>query len=405
MDSDLNPSPTREADLDFGFTFNNSNFSDRILRIEIVDIVERDTGEFFFDNHQRYCVRDEAANGDDSDLSDDCPKVLRVEMLHISSPILAARSPFFYKLFSNGMLESAQRHATLRILASEEAAFMELLNFMYSNTLTVTTAPAILNVLMAADKFEVISCMRHCSRLLRNLPMTREFAFVCLESLDLPSSVVVADVVQPLADAAKQFLVSLYGNISLYPNELMHFPLAGIEAILSSDDLKVDSEDEVYDFVIKWTRTHYQSQEDRRRIIRRHLGRYIRFPYITGTKLRNVFCPDIDPEFTGEALYDALFFKIGAPLPQRARAIEREYKHPPVKAIEFDVPHRRCMVYLDLTREECSRLHPSGVIHSQAFHLEGQEFTLAACRISEPDTTVHSSFGIFLRMHGKRNSK
>ena len=40
---------------------------------------------------------------------------------------------------------------------TEEAALMELLNFMYSNTLTATTAPALLDVLMAADKFEVAS--------------------------------------------------------------------------------------------------------------------------------------------------------------------------------------------------------------------------------------------------------
>jgi hypothetical protein len=51
---------------------------------------------------------------------------------------------------------------------------MELLNFIYSNTLTATTALALLDVLMAADKFQVASCMRYCSRLLRNLPMTPE---------------------------------------------------------------------------------------------------------------------------------------------------------------------------------------------------------------------------------------
>jgi len=41
-----------------------------------------------------------------------------VKSIYISSAILAAKSPFFYKLFSNGMKESDQRHATLRITAS-----------------------------------------------------------------------------------------------------------------------------------------------------------------------------------------------------------------------------------------------------------------------------------------------
>lgn len=88
---------------------------------------------------------------------------------------------------------------------------MELLNFMYSNTLSTITAPALLDVLMAADKFEVASCMRHCSRSLRSLTMTPESALLYL---DLPSSVLMADAVQPLTDAAKQFLAARYKDIS-----------------------------------------------------------------------------------------------------------------------------------------------------------------------------------------------
>ena len=41
---------------------------------------------------------DEAANSNDSNWSMDCSTVLRVKTLHISSPILAAKSPFFYKV-------------------------------------------------------------------------------------------------------------------------------------------------------------------------------------------------------------------------------------------------------------------------------------------------------------------
>lgn len=88
---------------------------------------------------------------------------------------------------------------------------MELLKFMYSNTLTVTTAPALLEVLMAADKFEVSSCMRYCSQLLRNIPMTPKSA---LDYLELPSSVLIAEAVQPLTDTAKQYLADRYKDIN-----------------------------------------------------------------------------------------------------------------------------------------------------------------------------------------------
>ncbi|VAI35858.1 unnamed protein product [Triticum turgidum subsp. durum] len=82
--------------------------------------------------------------------------ILRVTTMHINSAILAAKSPFFFKLFSNGMKESDKGQATLRIADSEENAFMELLYFMYSGKLTPTTEPThLVDILMAADKFEI----------------------------------------------------------------------------------------------------------------------------------------------------------------------------------------------------------------------------------------------------------
>lgn len=95
--------------------------------------------------------------------------------------------------------------------ATEEAALMEVLNFMYSNTLSNSTPAALLHVLLAADKFEVASCMRYCTRLLRNMHMTPEAALLYLE---LPSSVLMAEAVQPLTDTAKQYLASLYKDIT-----------------------------------------------------------------------------------------------------------------------------------------------------------------------------------------------
>ncbi|GFP95135.1 BTB/POZ domain-containing protein pob1 [Phtheirospermum japonicum] len=465
--SDYNSSPGGSRDPDFGFAFNDSNFSDRVLRIEIVadptearpeseacqtladwaaarkskrrrgDVAKKenaldinncpeeqildcqpDAEDTLIDENQDEeeippiedsPSGDEAASSDDSNWSEDGSRVLRVKTLHISSPILAAKSPFFYKLFSNGMMESEQRHVTLRINASEEAALMELLNFMYSNTLGANTAPALLDVLMAADKFEVASCMRHCSRSLRNLPMTPESALLYL---DLPSSVLMAEAVQPLTDAAKQFLAARYKDVSKYQDEVMNLPLAGIEAILSSDDLQVPSEDAVYDIAVKWTRTHYQKLDERRDILSIRLGRYIRFPCMTSRKLRKVLtCNDFDHDFANKAVLDALFFKAESPHRQRTHAteestsasrrfVDRAYKYRPVKVIEFELPRQQCVVYLDLKRDECAGLYPSGRVYSQAFHLGGQGFFLSAhCNMDQQSS--FNCFGLFLGMQEK----
>ncbi|KAA8520905.1 hypothetical protein F0562_011578 [Nyssa sinensis] len=352
---------------------------------------------------------DEAAQNNDSSWSMECSTVIRVKTIHISSPILAAKSPFFYKLFSNGMRESEQRHVTIRIHASEEAALMDLLNFMYSNTLSATMPSALLDVLMAADKFEVASCMRYCSQLLRNLPMTCESALLYL---DLPSSVLMAEAVQPLTDAAKQFLAARYKDITKFQEEVLNLPLAGIEAVLSSDDLQIASEDAVYDFVLKWARTHYPKPEERREVLGTRLGRLIRFPYMTCRKLKKVLtCNDFDPELASKVVLEALFFKADAPYRQRSlaaeeanasyrRFVERAYKYRPVKVVEFELPHQQCIVYLDLKREECAHLFPAARVYSQAFHLGGQGFFLSAHCNMDQQSLFHC-FGLFLGMQEK----
>ncbi|XP_065871622.1 BTB/POZ domain-containing protein At2g46260-like [Euphorbia lathyris] len=82
------------------------------------------------------------------------------------------------------------------------------------NSLSTTAPTSLLDVLMDAEKFEVASCMRYCSRMLPNLPMTCESALLYL---DLPSTVLMAEAVQPLTDAAKQFLAARYKDISKFP--------------------------------------------------------------------------------------------------------------------------------------------------------------------------------------------
>ncbi|KAJ6679772.1 BTB/POZ DOMAIN-CONTAINING PROTEIN POB1 [Salix purpurea] len=352
---------------------------------------------------------DETGDGNESSWSMDCSTVVRVKTLHISSPILAAKSPFFYKLFSNGMRESEQRHVTLRINASEEAALMELLNFMYSNALTASQAPQLLDVLMAADKFEVASCMRYCSRQLRNLSMTPESALLYLE---LPSSVLMAEAVQPLTDAAKQYLAARYKDMTKFHEEVMALPLAGIEAILSSDDLQVASEDAVYDFVLKWARVQYPRLEERREVLGARLARYIRFPYMTCRKLKKVLtCTDFEHDAASKLVLEALFFKGEPPHRQRTlaaeesatsnrRFVERAYKYRPVKVVEFELPRQQCVVYLDLKREECTNLFPSGRVYSQAFHLGGQGFFLSAHCNMDQQSSFHC-FGLFLGMQEK----
>ncbi|KAJ0439317.1 putative chromatin remodeling & transcription regulator BTB-POZ family [Helianthus annuus] len=348
---------------DFSFAFNDSNFSDRVLRIYI-----------FPDSTQ-------SSSG------------VRVKTMYISSSILAARSPFFYKLFSNGMKESKQYHATLRINASEEAGLMELLKFMYSNNLSDTTASAVFDVLKAADKFNVASCMRHCSRLLRNLPMTPEFVVVYL---DLPPTILMAEAFQQLTVAAKQFCVVYYkDDITKFEGEILSLPLAIVEAIIASDDLQVPTEDEVYSFVLNWARAQYAELEDRREAVMTHLAKFIRFPYMTHQKLIEAqTCKEFDPVFARKVVNEAISFQCtytGYPNSNlNHRFVKRAYEYQPVKMLELTHPHPRLIVYLELNRDECASLFPQGMFYSRAFMFGGHVCYFHAECDMDQQSSLHS---------------
>ncbi|XP_058742579.1 BTB/POZ domain-containing protein POB1-like [Vicia villosa] len=437
-------------DADLSFVFNDSNFSDRIIQLKIMkDDIEvfpnikngstsadrtslderrkedllKENANLLLDkadvddgvlsepqkdaNVEVPAIGDEVGNADvTANFHMDYSAVVKEKTLYVSSSILAEKSSFFYKLFSNRMKESKQAHITVRITASEEAPFMELLKFMYNDSLYVTSPPRLMDILMAADKFGVASCMRYCIRILLNIPITLEAALLYL---DLPHSFLMTEVVWPLAIAAKKYLVARYKDVTKHQEELMRLPLAGIMALLSSDELQVASEDVLYDFVVMWAQTQYPSLEERREILREKLIPFIRFPYMTFRKLKMIrSCNDFEDEVTSKLVLDALYFKVDGPQQNRILAaesastsrffIERSYKYHPIKVVEFEHPQQQCVVYLDLRREECSNLFPSGQVCSRPFHLGGHGFFLSAHCNMDPQSSYHC-FGLCFGMY------
>lgn len=85
-----------------------------------------------------------------------------------------------------------------------------MLNFIYKNTLNATTVPDLVNVLIVADKYEVVSCMRYCCELLQKVTMSLEYALLYV---GLPSSVLMSEAVQHLIYAANEFLAKRYKNM------------------------------------------------------------------------------------------------------------------------------------------------------------------------------------------------
>ncbi|KAK8339541.1 hypothetical protein V6Z12_A08G040800 [Gossypium hirsutum] len=133
---------------------------------------------------------------------------------------------------------------------------------------------------------------------------------------------------------------------------------------------------------------------------------------MTCRKLKKVLtCNDFDQDVASKLVLEALFYKADTPYRQRSlaaeesvtsnrRFIERAYKYRPVKVVEFELPRQQCVVYLDLKREECVNLFPSGRVYSQAFHLGGQGFFLSAHCNMDQQSSFHC-LGLFLGMQEK----
>ncbi|XBI75205.1 hypothetical protein VPH35_068604 [Triticum aestivum] len=363
----------------FDFAIDSVNFSDRKLHIEIVagDHALGFGGHVGGGSTADQARRGEEKGDDSSSMMVGTP-VLREKTIHINSAILASRSPFFLKFFSNGMKESDQTHPTIRIADTEENALMELLRYIYSGKLTTTEPSLLLDILMAADKFEVLSCMRHCSQLLRSLPMTTESALLYL---DHPCSASLAAEVEGVIGVAKEFLANKYNDFDKFQHELMNFPLAGIETILSSTDLQVALEDCIYTFILTWARARYPELDERREILSCRLLPLVRFSHLTCPALKNILAhadDDIDHGQVAKLIAEGLLQKaypkqmecaLTADVTTCRQFTERAYKFKPVKLVAFDRPCPQVIAYLDVTREECSQLFPSGYVWSHSFRL------------------------------------
>ncbi|KAM3279753.1 hypothetical protein ACQJBY_046864 [Aegilops geniculata] len=323
-----------------------------------------------------------------------------------------------------------QTHPRIRIANSEENAIMELLSYMYSGKLTTTEPTLLLDILMAADKFEVISCLRRCCQLLTSLPMTTECALLYI---DHPCSTLMVAEVQHVIGVAKEFLANKYKDFHKFKSELMNFPLAGIEAILSSTDLQLALEDCLYDFVLTWARARYLDSEERREILSSRLLPLVRFSHLTCRALQKILActdKDIDHEQVTKHIAEVLLHKAypkqmeGALAADVTQFAERAYEYKPVKLVAFDQPCPQVIVYLDLTREECSRLFLSGCVLSHGFRVAGWKgnihlnpvctmdeqsrvctFGLCLMGLGPTDLTVDIEFAARIRSSGKFESK
>ncbi|CAM8946917.1 unnamed protein product [Rhodiola kirilowii] len=224
-------------------------------------------------------------------------------------------------------------------------------------------------------------------QLLGNLEISVDSALLYLDLQSNAQS--LANSIQPLAEAAKQFLRSQYNDVNKCSKEILGLPIAGFEAVLANDGLRAWTENDVLNLVLKYIHTHYPSIEERQNVLMTRLCPLIQFKNLSRRKLRRVLN---SPDFSSEPIYKAVLdsYLMSDMTPPRM------YTQFPVEVRSFELSQPRCDVYLKLKRDECANLFPDGRVHSKTFHLDGHTFCLrAACEQNGP-----KCFGLGLSMIG-----
>jgi hypothetical protein len=185
--------------------------------------------------------------------------------------------------------------------------------------------------------------------------------------------------------------------------DMMNISLAGMEAILSSSDLHVEYEDQLFYLMLKWARVRYPELEERREILSSHLLPLVRFSHMTYRAFQRILtCTDndIDHDQVTKLITGVLLCKaypahkpgaLAACATSCLPVAERAYKYRHMKVVAFDKPCPQVIAYMDLKREECSLKQ----IFSYPFHVAGQGFILMA-RCNKDEQSDLYRFGLFL---------
>ncbi|KAK1283354.1 BTB/POZ domain-containing protein POB1 [Acorus calamus] len=203
--------------------------------------------------------------------------------------------------------------------------------------------------------------------------------------------------VQLLVDASKKHLVAHFRDMKKSQSDIVNLSIAGLEFILSSDDILPTTEDEVCDAIIHWARYHYPKVKERREALSSLVTRFVRLPYLSCMYLRKFLeSEDIDRAALSERIIDALLFNIET-LQGKHALISKDFTNKllierPVKVLELETPKPHSVVYFNISRAECASLFAEfGVTRTQLFPIGGHMFYLMAAPVEN-----QQKFGVWL---------
>ncbi|GAQ79646.1 hypothetical protein KFL_000350020 [Klebsormidium nitens] len=161
-------------------------------------------------------------------------------------------------MLSNGMKESAKgAPIVIRVTEQEKPAFKEMLQFLYSGTLSpeflapATSMSSIVALLLLGDKYEVPSFMGAVLKRLIERESISDSATLVEEVPDLLER---RPQIKQLMDDARGHIVREFKDVTgtWTSDDFMALPLGVVQYLLQSEELEADSEEEILTKAAKW---------------------------------------------------------------------------------------------------------------------------------------------------------
>ena len=162
--------------------------------------------------------------------------------------VLAAKSDYFYAMFTDGMKESNQEVIELKDESISPDALKIVMDSIYSGDLHVNEEN-VFEVLAAADHLQVTTVVEQCCDFLK-----REFIQLRLDlhNYCLLSTVADRHGLRDLQEAAEKKMVSMYVDVCECEEFLSSVSADQLSSLLGRDDLNAPSETFIFKSVMQW---------------------------------------------------------------------------------------------------------------------------------------------------------
>ena len=163
------------------------------------------------------------------------------KQFHAHRKVLSKASPFFERLLSSNMKESNE--GVIRLHTITESQMADILRFIYSGSILISTQENAENLIETAD-FLLLSNLKTIAEKFLVQRITTETCFSINHLAEQYSC-------ETLIASTRKIINSNFTTVAT-SNEFLNLPSHEVEKWISSDEIVIDAEENVFEIILRW---------------------------------------------------------------------------------------------------------------------------------------------------------